>query len=138
MSKTCRKDAATKLWLENIKGRVHVAHLGIDGRIIPNWCWRNVLKGVDYIQMAHDRVQMLGFVNMANNSSSFIKADEYQLFKEDCGIKEGGYVTSQSFFRVTYFLFQLLLLNTIPGTTIQILTVSIHMISFSIQNCLVD
>jgi hypothetical protein len=33
--------------------------------------------------MAQDMVKKLAFVNMANEPSDFITADEYQLFKED-------------------------------------------------------
>jgi hypothetical protein len=45
----------TGLWWGDLRKRDHLADLGVDGRIILKWIFKNGMGGVDWIDLAQER-----------------------------------------------------------------------------------
>jgi hypothetical protein len=54
------QEILTKLWSENLKGREHLGHTGVNGRIILKWISKKYR--VDWIHLAEYRAQWQALV----------------------------------------------------------------------------
>ena len=57
----------TGLWWENLTERNHLADLGLDGRVILKWIFKNWNGSMDWIDLVQDRDRWRSVVKVAMN-----------------------------------------------------------------------
>jgi hypothetical protein len=61
----------TGFWWGNLRKRIYLEDLGVDGRIILKWVFRKWDGGMDWIDLAHDRDRWRTVVNEPLGSIKF-------------------------------------------------------------------
>jgi len=54
-------------WGGNVKERENLGGLDVDGRVILKWNFRNLVGGMDWIDLAHDRDSWRAVLNAGMN-----------------------------------------------------------------------
>jgi hypothetical protein len=57
----------TGLWWENLTERNHLEELGLDGRVLLKWIFKNWYGNMDWIDLAQDRDRWRSVVQVAIN-----------------------------------------------------------------------
>jgi hypothetical protein len=57
----------TGLWWENLTERNHLEDLGLDGRVLLKWIFKNWNGSMDWIDLAQDRDRWRSVVKVAMN-----------------------------------------------------------------------
>jgi hypothetical protein len=56
-----------RVWWGNLRERDHLEDLGVDGKVILRWIFRNLEGGMDWIDLAQDRDRWRALVNAVMN-----------------------------------------------------------------------
>jgi hypothetical protein len=54
-----RGEVLTRFWWQDLRERAHLEDLGIDGRIILKWTFKNWNESINLIDLAQDRDRLL-------------------------------------------------------------------------------